>query len=225
MKKENEAVQFDDLINDFYEDLESGDEREVLESYIEDFPEFEIDFIEAAAYKRIDSEVPDHEYTKEEEESLDLRIQSAIQNSLYKYRLKASSMSEPVVDEADDTILEIIDLYDEIKKNRFTEEEFYKKTKLSETVVEAFNNRQVRYGSIVRGAIQIISETLNIPVIAFESFIKKVPVIKPTHMKASRAPQFHAQMEFLELIEYDPDLGPDEKRFWMSQPTIDDEII
>ncbi len=46
MKKETRVFQFDDLINDFFAALEASDESQVLENYIKDFPEFEIEFLE-----------------------------------------------------------------------------------------------------------------------------------------------------------------------------------
>ena len=223
MKREKKAFQFEDLINDFFLALETGSEKDVLEEYIGEFPEFEIDLLEAAAYKRTVSEMPEHEYTKEEEESLNLRTQSAIQNSLYKFRQSDSSLQESPDRAAEDTVLPIMDLYEEIEKSGFTVEDFYKKAKLSETVVECFNSSQVRYGSIVRGAIQIMSEILSVPAAAFDDFLKRLPAHKPTHWKADEAPRFADQMEFLELIEFDPDLTPEEKSFWLNQPTIDDE--
>ena len=94
MNEEKKVVQFDDLINDFFADLETDDENQVLENYIEDFPEFEIELLEAAAYKRTVSEIPEREYSQEEEEKLTLRTNSIVQNILYKYRQKNSGADE-----------------------------------------------------------------------------------------------------------------------------------
>lgn len=223
MNKEKRAFQFDDLIDDFFAALETGDESKVLEDYIKDFPEFEIDLLEAAAYKRTVSEMPDHEYTKEEEESLDLRTRSIVQNILYKYRQNDPSQPQVAEEQKPDTLYEITDLYDEIKKIGFTDEDFFEKTRLSETVIDAFNSRQVRYDSIVRGAIHIMSDVLNLPVVAFENFLRKIPVLRAMHMKADKTPEFQAQMEFLKLIDTDPDLSEEDKNYWLQQPTIEDE--
>ena len=146
MNNSNTAFQFDDLINDFFADLETGDENQVLENYIKDFPEFEADLIEAAAYKRTVSEVPEREYSKEEEEALNLRTSSIVQNLLYKYRL-TDSVTQVKMQEAKE-ISPLLDLKAEIKQRGFTVKTFARAAGLSETIIDAFHTREVLFSSI-----------------------------------------------------------------------------
>lgn len=223
MNKEKKAFQFDDLINDFFTSLETDDETQVLENYINDFPEYESEFLEAAVYRRTVAELPEREYSKEEEEKLNLRTQSIVQNVLYKYRQSntAYHLESEKNDEA--AVLAIDDLIGEIEKKGFTLKTFGEITRLPETVFEAFNTREVRFGSIVRQAIKNVASVLGIPEQTVDNFLLLASNPQPMHARADESPRFSSQMEFLELIETDPDLRDDDKQYWLSQKTQEDE--
>jgi hypothetical protein len=221
MKKENKVFQFDDLINDFFASLEAGDESQVLENYIKDFPGFEIEFLEAAAYKRTVSEIPEYEYSQQEEEKLTLRTNSVVQNLLYKHR-QADSTAQAETKKVDG-IAQIDSLFGEIERKGFTLKTFAKKTRLPETVIEALNTREVRVGSIVRQAIKNVASVLMLPVQIVDDYVSKFANPEPMHARADASPTFSSQMEFLKLIETDPDLNDDDKQYWLAQKPQEDE--
>lgn len=221
MNKEKKVFQFDDLINDFFASLEAGDESQVLENYIKDFPEFEIELLEAAVYKRTVSEIPEYEYSQEEEEKLTLRTNSVVQNLLYKYR--QNDLAAQAVTEKADDIAPIVNLFDEIKSKGFTIKAFAKKARLPETVIEAFNTREVRVGSIVRQAIKNVASVLLVPVQIVDDYVAKFANPEPMHARADESPRFNTQMEFLELIATDPDLSEEDKLYWLAQRPQKDE--
>lgn len=221
MNKEKKAFQFDDLINDFFASLEAGDESQVLENYIKDFPEFEIEFLEAAAYKRTVSEIPEYEYSQQEEEKLTLRTNSVVQNLLYKYR-QADSTGQAETEKVDD-IAQIDSLFGEIERKGFTLKTFAKKTRLPETVIVALNTREVRVGSIVRQAIKNVASVLMLPVQIIDDYVSKFANPEPMHARADESPTFSSQMEFLELIETDPDIEDNDKQYWLAQKPQENE--
>ena len=221
MKTEKKVFQFDDLINDCFASLEAGDESQVLENYIKDFPEFEIELLEAAVYKRTVSEIPEYEYSQEEEDKLTLRTNSVVQNLLYKYR--QNDLAAQAVTEKADDIAPIVNLFDEIKSKGFTIKAFAKKARLPETVIEAFNTREVRVGSIVRQAIKNVASVLLVPVQIVDDYVAKFANPEPMHARADESPRFNTQMEFLELIATDPDLSEEDKLYWLAQRPQEDE--
>lgn len=215
MKKEKKEFQFDDLINDFFAELEAGDERQVLENFIRDFPEFEIDLIEAAVYKRTVSEIPEREYSQEEEEKLTLRTNSIVQNILYKYRL-SDSAAQAQTQEVD-KFSPLVDLKAEIKRKGFTVKTFARAAGLSETIIDAFHTREVLYSSIKRQAIENVATALGYPFEIIRNFLRLNAVPEPLHLKADEPPRFSSQMDFSELIATDPDMTEDEKKYWLEQ--------
>lgn len=221
MNEEKKDFQFDDLINDFFADLETGDENQVLENYIKDFPEFEIELLEAAAYKRTVSEIPEFEYSQEEEEKLTLRTNSIVQNILYKHRQTDLSVKAEIINS--DYFAPIESLFGEIERRGFTVKTFGKKARLPETVIEAFNTREVRVGSIVRQAIKNMAAVLMVPVQIVDDYVSKFANPDPMHARADEAPRFNTQMEFLELIATDPDLSDEDKQYWLSQKPQEEE--
>ena len=224
MNKEKKAIQFDDLIDDFFASLETGDESRVLENYVRDYPQFETDLLEAAAYKRTVSEIPEREYSKEEEEKLTLRTNSIVQNLLYKYR-QSDPAKQALKEKIDDVAVAppIIDLIEEIERKGFTTKTFARAVRLPEDVIDVFNTREVRYGSIVRQAIKNVAAALGFPEINIDNYLLLNANPPPMYAKADEPPRFVSQMEFLEIIEYDPDLSDDDKQYWLSQKPQEDE--
>lgn len=227
MKKEKKIFQFDDLINDFFASLEAGDESQVLENYIKDFPEFEIEFLEAAAFKRTVSEIPQYEYSLEEEEKLTLRTNSIVQNILYKYRQNDSA--KQTTTEAIINVVAaappIVDLIEEIERKGFTTKTFAHDARLPEDVIEVFSSREVRYGSIVRQAIENVASVLRVPVQIIDNYLLQSANPAPMHARADESPQFISQMEFLEIIKYDPDFKDEDKQYWLTQKPQEEELF
>jgi len=224
MKTEKKVFQFDDLINDFFASLEAGDESQVLENYIKDFPEFEIELLEAAAYKRTVSEIPEYEYSVVEEEKLTLRTNSIVQNILYKYRQNDPAKqvtTEKVIDVA--TAPPIVDLIEEIERKGFTTKTFARAARLPKDAIEVFSSREVRYGSIVRQAIENVASILRVPVQFIDNYLLQSANPAPMHAKADEPPQFASQMEFLEIIKYDPDFRDEDKQYWLAQKPQEEE--
>lgn len=221
MKKKKKTVQFDDLLNDFFASLETGDENQVLENYIKDFPEFEAELLEAATYQRTVSEIPDYEYSNEEEETLNLRTQSIVQNLLYKYRQNDLTLQSEAMKV--DEVSPIVDLMEVIEGKGFTLQTFAKITRLPEDIIETFNNREVRFGSIVRQAIINVASALGVPVETIDDYLLKLTKLQPMHARADEPIQFDSQMEFLEIIKYDPDISEEDRHYWLNQKPQEEE--
>lgn len=215
MNEEKKVFQFDDLINDFFADLETGDENQVLENYIKDFPEFKIELLEAAAYKLTVSEIPEREYSQEEEEKLTLRTNSVVQNILYKYRLNDSAIQAQTQNV--DEISPLVDLKAEIKRKGFTVKSFARAAGLSETIIDAFHTREVLFASIKQKAIENVAATLGYPFEIVRNFLQLNAVPELSHLKADEPPRFSSQMDFSELVATDPDMTDDEKKYWLDQ--------
>lgn len=221
MNEEKKAFQFDDLINDFFADLEMGERSQVLENYIKDFPEFEIDLLEAAAFKQTVSEMPEYEYSQAEEEKLNLRTNSVVQNLLYKYR-QASLNVQAAIEESDSST-PIVNLFDEIKQKGYTVKTFAPKARLSETVIEAFNTREVSYSSIASQAIKNVASELGRSFRDVSNYLLQAANPEPMHARADESPRFSSQMDFFELIATDPDLSEEDKQYWLAQKTKENE--
>lgn len=223
MKKREEGKEIDNLINEFFASLEFGDENEVLKEYITRYPEHAQVFFEAASYEKMVKEMPKQEYSKEQEDSLNLRAQSVVQNLLYKFNQDNSATGQE--SEKVEHITPIVNLFDEIKRKGFTVKTFAKKTRLPETVIEALNTREVRVGSIVRQAIKNVASVLMVPVQIVDDYVAKIANPQPMHARADESPRFSSQMEFLELIATDPDIEEEDKQYWLAQKPQEDEYL
>lgn len=221
MNNDKKSFEFDDLINDFLADLEAGDATKIIENYIRDFPEYEAELVEAAAYQRTVAELPERQYTGEEEEMLRSRTNSVVQNLLYKYRLNGSS-AQAEIEQPSETS-PINDLFEVIQRKGFTLQTFARAVRLSEDLIEAFNTREVRFGSIVRQAIKNVASALEFAESQIDNYLLRGANPQPSHLKAVEAPQFAAQMEFLEIIKYDPDLSDEDKQYWLAQKPQEEE--
>ena len=221
MKKREEGKELDNLINEFFASLEFGDENEVLKEYITRYPEHAQVFFEASSYEKMVREMPKQKYSKEQEDTLNLRAQSVVQNLLYEFR-QDNSVAEQKLEKAED-IAPIVDLFDKINSKGFTLKTFAKKTRLPETVIEALNTREVRVGSIVRQAIKNIASALMVPVQIVDDYVSKIANPQRMHARADESPRFSSQMEFLELIATDPDIEDDDKQYWLAQKPQEDE--
>lgn len=201
--------------------MEFGDENDVLKEYVTRYPEHAQVFFEAASYEKMVKEMPKQEYSKEQEDTLNLRAQSVVQNLLYKFRQDYSAIGQK--SEKVEDIAPIVNLFDEIKSKGFTVKSFAKKARLPETVIEAFNTREVRVGSIVRQAIINVASVLMVPVQIVDDYVSKIANPEPMHARADESPRFNSQMEFLELIATDPDIEDDVKQYWLAQKPQEDE--
>jgi hypothetical protein len=215
MKKREEEKEIDNLINEFFASLEFGDENEVLKEYITRYPEHAQVFFEAASYEKMVKEMPKQEYGKEQEDTLNLRAQSVVQNLLYKFRQDNSAIGQE--SEKAEDIAPIVNLFDEIKRKGFTVKSFAKKARLPETVIEAFNTREVRFGSITRQAIKNVALSLGRSAQDVGNYLSQAANPQPMHARADESPRFSSQMEFLELIATDPDIEDDDKQYWLAQ--------
>ncbi len=74
----------DHVLHLYATSCESG--RDLLEEFIERYPNYEDDLREFAAFRRIDETIPDRTYTNEEEQLLNARAISAVQNAIYESR-------------------------------------------------------------------------------------------------------------------------------------------
>jgi transcriptional regulator with XRE-family HTH domain len=215
MKKREEEKEIDNLINEFFASLELGDENEVLKEYITRHPEHAQVFFEAASYERMVKEMPKQEYSKEQEDTLNLRAQSVVQNLLYKY-LQDNSVAQAATEKVDE-IAPLVDLKGEIQRKGFTIKSFARAAGLSETIIEAFHTREVLFASIKRKAIENVATTLGYPFEIIKNYFLLGAMPEPSHLKADETPRFSSQMDFSELVATDPDMTENEKKYWLDQ--------
>ena len=220
MKKREEGKELDNLLNEFFASLEFGDENEVLKEYVARHPEHAQVFFEAASYEKMVKEMPTIEYSKEQENTLNLRAQSIVQNLLYQRR--QSDSAKQAAEKVDD-ITPIVSLYSDIERNGFTVKTFAPVARLSETVIEAFNTREVRFSSIARQAIENVASALGRSAQDLGNYLSQPANPQPMHARADESPQFSSQMDFFELIATDPDLSQEDKQYWLAQKPQGDE--
>lgn len=214
MKKREEGRELDNLIDEFFASLEFGDENEVLKEYAARYPEHAQMFFEAASYEKTVREMPKREYSKEQEDMLNLRAQSVVQNLLYHRQKKDSAIK---TQENIENSEPIISLFDDIKRKGFTVKTFAPVAWLPETVIEAFNTREVKYSSIPSQAIKNVASALGRSIKDVSDYLLKFANPAPMHARADESPEFSSQMDFFELIDTDPDISEKDKQYWMSQ--------
>ena len=146
-----------------------------------------------------------------------------MQNILYKHRQQDLAQQSAIAI-IDDVEPPITDLIAEIENKGFTIKSFARAAHLPEEVIEAFSSREVRFGSIVRQAIESVASLLGLPAKLIDNYLLRRASLQPSHWKADEPPQF-SQMEFLELIEHaHSDFSDADKKYWLSQKPQESDL-
>ena len=208
MNKIETTFNLDDVL-DFY--LASSEQAgiDTLTEMIERFPQHKDDLREFAAFRQISAEIPDRQYTEEEEQLLKARAVSIVQNLLYQQERASEKSSEA-----------FSSLLNKIEDQFLETNEFYQQTGLSEQLVMMLDRCQVIYATIARKAIENIASALGISFQSVEAYLQGEMRRYATNYKAEQAPESPQLHDFAWLIEIDDDLTDEQKAYWLATPTI-----
>jgi len=211
MNNKGDAIKVDDVL-DLY--LMSSEETgtDTLTEMIERFPQYEDELREIAAFKKIDDLIPDREYTDEEEQVVNARAVSIVQNLLYQKRQENASAKK---------VEAFSGLRDEIESQYSNPDDFYQKVGLSEGIIWALDACQVIFQTIPRKAIENIANALGKLFSTVATYLRGEMQMASSHCKAEQAPESAGKCTFSELMEMDDDLTEEQKAYWRAQPTIE----
>lgn len=208
MNKTENTFDLDDVL-DFY--LASSEQvgTDTLTEMIERFPQYEDDLREFAALRQISTEIPDREYTEEEEQLLKARAVSIVQNLLYHQERASEESSEA-----------LSNLLSKIEDQFPDTTEFYRQTGLSEQLVMMLDRCQVIFATIARKAIENIATTLGMSFHSVAAYLQGGIRRYATNYKADQAPEVPTLHDFAKLVEIDDDLTDEQKAFWLAESTV-----
>lgn len=208
MNKTENTFDLDDVL-DFY--LASSEEAgmDTLTEMIERFPQYEDDLREFAALRHISAEIPDREYSEEEEQLLKARAVSIVQNLLYHQERASEKSSEA-----------LSNLLGKIEDQFPDTAEFYQQTGLSEQIIWMFDRCQVIFVTIPQKAIENTASALGISIQSVAAYLQGGMRRRATNYKAEQAPEAPQLHEFARLVEMDDDLTDEQKALWLAEPTV-----
>jgi len=208
MNREKKSPTLDDVL-DYY--LISSEERgaDTLPEMIELYPQYERDLRELFALRKLQGLIGEPAYTDEDETILQARGISVVQNLLYEKRHKSESEEDH----------KFSSLRDEIERQYGRPEDFYSKTDLSEGIVWTLDDRQVVFESIPRIAIQKIAEALGNAFATIADYLGGEMQLDASYYRAEAPPEA-AKCTFRDLVNMDDDLSPEQKEYWLAQPSI-----
>ncbi len=220
MKGRNEELTLDDVLDLFLAASEQSG-QDALDEWVARYPQFENEIREFAAYNKIDAGIPDPEYTEEEKQVLEARAVSVVQNILYEHgHPKALSEECHSAEAADETITGILD---EAERQQFTIESFAEQTNLSEGIIWTLDSQQVRYETIAIKAVENIAAVLGKLISTIKRYLRLPMQPAYSHYKAQQAPEAQPMCDFAEVVQMDEDLTDEQRRYWLSQPSIGQE--
>ncbi|MGE3466556.1 MAG: hypothetical protein AB7J13_06450 [Pyrinomonadaceae bacterium] len=205
----------DDIFNDFLLEFEtSGDEA--LERYAREYPELTEILYRRAGSARMFKKLPETEMTAEEEQSLNLRASSVVQNILFELR----GQSKPEAPASVPETAPLVSLGDDLQRVGETFESAATTLRLSPLIVKLLGKRRVRVESIPALLIAQLAELLRRSVEQVRLFLEQRPAPQGGYFKATAAPKISAQSEFSELVESDPYLSTEDKEHWRSSAAV-----
>lgn len=201
----------DDTLNDFLAEFEASGEA-ALEHYVKDHPELAEILYRHAGIARMFKKLPEPELTAEEEQSLNLRASSLVQNILFEFRDQSASHAPAA--EADLALL--VSLADDLQRVGETFESASKKSRLSPLILKLLAKRKVFLDSIPVYLLDTLAELLGRTREQVSSFLGQKQLGQGGYFKARAAPKVTTQSDFLQLVEFDPDLSKEDKEYWLS---------
>lgn len=210
MNQKESTITLDDVLDFYLMSLEESG-IDTLEQIVKRYPQYEDDLRKFAAFRAINDLIPDSNYTDEEEDLMNLRAVSVVQNVLYQKRLEKASLNKTKA---------LSSIRDEVDAKYISPEEFYEKTDLSEGILWTLDSRQVIFESICHKAIENIANALGRVFSDVALYLQSEMQLAPSHYKAVQAPEVIQPVPFSILIEMDEDLTEEQKIYWLKQPTI-----
>lgn len=213
MKNKGDEITLDDVL-DYYQLLSEGTDTDALTKMIDRYPQYENELREFAMFRKFSARLPEREYTEEEEQLLNARAVSVVQNLLYRNRQENASA---------ESVEAFSGIRNEIESQYSSPDEFYQKVGLSEGIIWALDACQVIFQTIPRKAIENIANALEKLFSTVATYLRGEMQMASSHCKAEQAPESAGKCTFSELMEMDDDLTEEQKAYWRAQPTIESD--
>jgi hypothetical protein len=202
MKKE-QHISLEDVI-DAYVASSADSGEDTLEVWIKAYPQYTSELRDFAAHYKLFQRLPERTYTAEEEDLINTRAASVVQNLLYKQR--------GAVAVSDD---EVVSLIDEAERQNLSLEQFAEATELSAPLIAMLDRRQVRYESIPRKVVDNIAQVLGKAAATVAAYLQGEMRLQPAHYRADEAPRAARVQEFSALVAVDPELSVSRQKQWL----------
>lgn len=209
MKKE-QHISLEDVI-DAYVASSADSGEDTLATWIERYPQYASELRDFAAHYNLFKRLPEREYTAEEEELINTRAASVVQNLLYRQRAAIAASDDEVAASND----EVTGLINEAEKQHLSLEQFAETTELSAPIIAMLDRRQVRYESIPRKAVDNLAQALGKAATAVASYLQGEMRLQPAHYRADEAPKAARLQEFSALVAVDPELSASQQKQWL----------
>jgi hypothetical protein len=213
MKNKGDEITLDDVL-DYYQLLSEEADTDALTKMIERYPQYESELREFDMFRKFSARLPECEYTEEEEQLLNARAVSVVQNLLYQNRQENASAK---------SVEAFSGLRDEIESQYSNPNEFYQKVGLSEGIIWALDACQVIFQTIPRKAIENIANALGKLFSTVTTYLRGEMQMASSHCKAEQAPEAAGKCTFSELMEMDDDLTEEQKTYWRMQTAIESD--
>jgi hypothetical protein len=208
-------IEVNDILIEFLADFEESGE-EALRRYVEKYPELAETLQRRAGILRMFSRLPDTELNAEEEQTLNLRAASVVQNLIFEMRAPAdATVSEPA---GEDEKVPFASLLDRLGSIGETLESVAEKLRLSDVILHKLDKRRMRPETVPRLLYEKLAEILGTTYGEIYSYATLAPTASGGHFKASSTPVVPQQAEFSELVKWDPDMNEEDKNYWLALP-------
>jgi hypothetical protein len=157
-------------------------------------------------------QLPEVDLSAEDQERLNLRTASVVQNLIYEIDASKGEAAPP----------KLASLQEQIKEKGGSLRAAAAGMRLSAVIIKSLDKRRPRAGSIPRRLYEVVAEFLGIDVEAVLAYLSMEPVPPSGHYRSASTPSV-SQTEFATLITMDPDLSQDDKEYWLAFPPIESE--
>jgi transcriptional regulator with XRE-family HTH domain len=203
MMKKEQHISLEDVI-DAYVASSADSGEDTLATWVESYPQYASELRDFAAHYKLFKHLPERAYTAEEEELINTRAASVVQNLLYRRRAGVAS--------ADDDVTGLIN---EAEMQNLSLEQFAEATGLSAPIIAMLDRRQVRYESIPRKVIDNIAQAIRRAASGVASYLQGEMRLQPAHYRADEAPRAVRLQEFSALVAIDPELSASQRKQWL----------
>jgi hypothetical protein len=210
-------IEVNDVLMEFLAEYETLGE-EALRRYVEKYPELAETLQRRAGLLRMFAKLPETELTAEQEQKLDLRAASVVQNLIFEVKQQSHETGGPVGEALPDPKVgqvQITSLLDRLTAIGETFQSVAKKLRLSDLIVEKLDKRRIRPESVPRHLYERLAEILSTTFEEIYSYAMRPPLASGGHYKAASAPAVENQPEFSELVKWDPDMSETDKNYWL----------
>jgi hypothetical protein len=201
--KNEQHISLEDVI-DAYVASSADSGEDTLAVWTESYPQYASELREFAAHYKLFKQLPERAYTAEEEELINTRAASVVQNLLHRRR--------PAVAGSGDDVTGLIN---EAEMQNLSLEQFAEATGLSASIIAMLDRRQVRYESIPRKAVDNIARAIRKAAFVVASYLQGEMRLQPAHYRADEAPKVARLQEFSALVAVDPELSASQRKQWL----------